>query len=230
MSYHEVIFPEFFQASLAAIPVLLLGSFLNEKFIERTQFVKCTKRIYKAIIIFSIAAMTLSLINLLPIAGLQTSTPWKIFSFVFNFLFFFICACGVGALGFLRIEEAPTDEVDHEGTTELEPEAKQGEKKALGNATKRSVATPEDAQQQEPDTPEEDARKPQKEPSPTGSQNRGEPGTTGGAEERINSKEGTEGSRKPHPRKARKTGPLKRILRASKYLSRQLVQRISNSR
>ena len=100
----------------------------------------------------------------------------------------------------------------------------------LSDSANRSVSSSEDSQQQELDTPKEDARKPQEEPSPTGSQNRGEPGTTGGAEERINSKEGTEGSRKPHPRKARKTGPIKRILRASKYLSRQLVQRISNSR
>lgn len=209
MSYHEVIFPEFFQASLAAIPVLLLGSFLNEKFIERTQFVKHTKRIYKAIIILSIAAMTLSLINLLPITGLQTSTPWKIVSFVFNFLFFFICACGVGALGFLRIEEAPTDEADHEGTTELEAETKQDKKTTLDNSAKRSVAAPEGSQQQAIDIPKEESKKPQGEPSTTGSQNREASSAPGGAEERIspeedgrklqeepNSKEGTEDSGK----------------------------------
>lgn len=159
-------YPEFFEASLTTIPVLLLASFLNEKFIERTQFVERTKKIYKVVISSSIVAMTISLINLLPFAGVQASMEWKYVSFALNFLAIFICACGAGALGYMRIEEAPTDEVDHEGTTEIEPKTKQSEKKALDNSTKRSVGSSEDSQQQAIDTPKEDARKPQREPKP----------------------------------------------------------------
>lgn len=185
MNHVEIIYPEFFVASLTVIPVLLLGSFLNEKFIERTQFAKNTKLIYKAIIVSSIVAMTLSLINLLPIAGLQTSMEWKFLSFVLNFLAFFICACGVGILGFMRIEEVPTGELDHRGTTELEAETKQDKKKTLDNSTKRSVATPEGSQRRTIDTPKEEGKKLQGEPSPTGV-----------AEERINPEESTEDPKK----------------------------------
>lgn len=166
MSYHEVIYPEFFQASLAAIPILLLSSFLNEKFIERTEFIERTKIIYKVVIIASILAMTISLINLLPIAGLQTPSPWKSLSCGVNILAFFICASGVGALGFIRIDEATTDEVDHGGTTELEAETKQDKKNNLDNSTKSSVAAPEGFKQQAIDTPKEESKNPQGEPKP----------------------------------------------------------------
>lgn len=216
MSYHEVIYPEFFQASLGAIPALLIASFLNEKFTKLARNTKFGRRFHKLSVNFSIVAIILSLINLLPFEGIQETPELKFVSIGLNLLAVFICLISVGVLGLLHLEE--------------EPEQNEDKSKQLNDSANHSVGSSEDAQQQAIDTPEEDGRKPQKEPSPTGSQNRGEPGTTGGAEERINSKEGTEGSRKPHPRKARKTGPLKRILRASKYLSRQLVQRISNSR
>jgi len=161
MNYHEVIFPEFFQASLGVIPVLLLASFLNEKFTKHAKTAKRGRKFHSLSVNISITAIFFSLINLLPVAGLQEFTAFKIASIFLNLVAVFICACSVGALGLLQLVE--------------DPEQNEDNNKHLSDSANRSVSSSEDSQQQAIDTapqakprsvsPKEDARIPQKEPN-----------------------------------------------------------------
>lgn len=184
MSYHEVIFPEFFQASLGVISASILAIFWNEKFIEQAKTTKSGEKYYKLSMLGAGVTMFISLANLLPIAAVQEITCVKIISIALNLITVLMCVASVGAMGLLRLKE--------------EPEENEDKSKQLNDSANRSISSSEDSQQQVPDIPKGDSRKPQKEPNP---------------------EEGTEDSITP-TQKARKTGLLKRILRASKYFPR----------
>lgn len=148
----EIGYSDFFQASLGAIPVLLLASLLNEKFTNQARTTKLGRIFHSLSVILSITAIFFSLVNLAPIAEIQEITVLKNSTVILNLFAVAICACSVGILGLLHLEEKPEQNEDNNNH--------------LSDSASHSVDSSEDSQQQAIDTPKEDGREPQKKPKP----------------------------------------------------------------
>ena len=152
MNNVDIVYPEFFQTSLGAIPALLIASVLNETFAKLARNTKLGRLFHRLSMNLSIVAIFLSLINLLPFEGIQVNPALKFASIFVNLLAVFFCLISMGVLGLLHLEEKPEQNEDNN--------------KRVNDSANRSVSSSEDSQQQELDTPKEDGRRPQKEPKP----------------------------------------------------------------